>query len=110
MKLPGADSAVVDIVKVRDYCLNPSHPRGRHKARIFAAILGLSQGDAGFLARELLRTALEGSAIEGEADEYGQRYIIDFELRLNDRRAVVRSAWIIRRGENFPRLTSCYVL
>jgi len=28
----------------------------------------------------------------------------------NGERAVVRSSWIIRNGEDFPRLTSCYVL
>ncbi len=29
MKLPNADRAVVEIEKLRDYCLNPVHPRGR---------------------------------------------------------------------------------
>ncbi len=29
MRMPGADKAVVDIAKLRDYCLNPLHPRGR---------------------------------------------------------------------------------
>ena len=55
MKLPGVERAVADIAKLRDYCLNPSHPRGRHKARMFAAVLGLEQADAEFLREELLR-------------------------------------------------------
>jgi uncharacterized protein DUF6883 len=42
MKLPGSENAVADIAKLRDYCLNPSHPRGRHKARNFAALAGLT--------------------------------------------------------------------
>lgn len=37
MKLPNGDRAVVDIVKLTDYCLSTTHPRGRHKARVFAA-------------------------------------------------------------------------
>jgi hypothetical protein len=49
-------------------------------------------------------------AITGERDEYGQRYILDFSMRWQGREAIVRSAWIIRRGEDVPRLTSCYVL
>jgi hypothetical protein len=110
MNLPGAKHAVVDIAKLRDYCLNPSHPRGRHKARIFAAILGLMQADAEFLRQELLRAARDADASEGEADEYGKRYIVDFQLVRNSYRAIIRSAWITRRGEAFPRLTSCYVL
>jgi hypothetical protein len=38
VKLPHAELAVVDIAKLRDYCLNADHLRGRHKARVFAAV------------------------------------------------------------------------
>jgi hypothetical protein len=110
MKLPGGEQAVVNISKLRDYCLNPLHPRGRHKAYIFASILGLTSTDAAFLRDELLRAARDADVTEDDADKYGQRYIIDFELTRNDRQAVVRSAWILRRGELFPRMLSCYVL
>jgi len=90
MKLPGGDNAIVDIAKLRDYCLDPQHPRGRHKARVFAATLGLAQTDAEFLRETLPRAAREVDALEGESDEYGDRFTVDFELN----RAVVRSAWI----------------
>ena len=33
MNLPKPELAVVEIAKLRDYCLNPDHLRGRHKAR-----------------------------------------------------------------------------
>jgi hypothetical protein len=110
VKLPGAEFATVDIAKLREYCLNPSHPRGRHKSRVFAAALNLTQSDAEFLRDELLRAAREVDATEGVTDQYGLRYILDFELARNDRIATVRSTWIIRRGEGLPRLTSCFVL
>jgi len=110
MKLPGGDQAVVDITKLRDYCLSAGHVRGRHKARIFASTLGLTSLDAEFLGRELLRAARENDATAGDVDEYGSRYTIDFELVLDRRRATVRCAWILLHGETFPRLTSCYVL
>jgi hypothetical protein len=29
MKLPNGDAAIVDIAKLRDYCLSPDHPRGK---------------------------------------------------------------------------------
>jgi len=35
MKVPNADRAVVDIRKLRDYCLNLLHDEGKHKARLF---------------------------------------------------------------------------
>ena len=110
MKLPNGEQAIVDIAKLRDYCLNPAHARGRHKARVFAATLGLSAADAGFLRDELLRAARDGDATLGEVDQFRDRYAIDIELARRERRGVVRSAWIIRRGESTPRLTSCYVL
>jgi hypothetical protein len=44
--LPNRDEAVLDIRKIEDYCLNPSHPRGRHKARVFREALDLQRRDA----------------------------------------------------------------
>ena len=110
MTLPGSEKAVVETAKLRDYCLSPVHPRGRHKARVFASALGLTALDAEFLRSELLRVAREGDAILVDRDAYGERYTVDFELVRGERRATVRSAWILRSSEAAPRLTSCYVL
>jgi hypothetical protein len=110
MKLPGGAHAIVEISKLRDYCLDPHHPRGRHKARIFLSALDLGQSDAELLQAALLKAAREEDAVPGEADEYGERYTVDFLITRGDREARVRSAWIILRGESAPRLTSCFVL
>ena len=110
MKLPGRERAVVDVEKLRHYCLNPTHPRGRHKARVFASTLRVLQADAEWLKAKLLDAALQGGVKETDADEYGSRYVLDFKCERGDRSAVVRSGWIVRRGEDFPRPTTCYVL
>ncbi len=110
MKLPNADRAFVDIAKLRDYCLSANHPRGRHKARVFVAALGLTEGDAEELQHALLAAAQTEEVVVGEHDSYGQRYVLDFPLSTPAGRALVRSSWIVRQGEDFPRLTSCYVL
>ena len=110
MNLPGAEWAVVDVDKLRDYCLNPSHPRGRHKARVFASVLRIMQSDADWLRVRLLDAALQEDVTEGEADEYGRRYVLDFKCVKGDRSATVRSGWIVRQAENVPRLATCYVL
>ena len=34
MRLPGAQRAIIDAAKVRDYLLSPEHPVGRAKARL----------------------------------------------------------------------------
>ena len=109
MRLPGGDRAIVDIAKLRDYCLNPTHPRGRHKARLVASVLGLTQDDAEFLRQQLLRAAREGNATAKLRDQYGEHYQIDFELT-HGRRATIRSSWIVLRSERIPRLTTCFVL
>jgi hypothetical protein len=110
MKLPGGERAVVDIAKLRDYCLNVSHVRGRHKARVFASVLDLASADAEFVRGELLHAARDGDAVHRDSDKYGDRYTVDFELVRGNRHAIVRSAWIVLRGGTDPRLTSCYVL
>jgi hypothetical protein len=110
MRLPSPENAVVDIAKMRDYCLSTSHPRGRHKARVFAASLGLSAENAEVLREALLNAARNTEASESIADYYGTRYNLDFLFSYEGRQATVRSTWIVRGGESFARLTSCYVL
>lgn len=110
MKLPNGKNAVVDIKKLRDYCLNSVHPRGRHKARVFTSVLGITSENAEQLREFLLEAAAESEAILVEKDQYGQRYVIDYNMAGLAGEASVRSLWIVRFSEDFPRLTSCYVL
>lgn len=111
MKLPNAAGAVVDIEKLRDYCLSAQHPEGRHKARVFLSALGISAMDAGKLRDILLSAAATNDEVSmNVADEYGRRYSLDIPIVFGSRKALIRSAWIIKTNENFPRLVSCYVL
>jgi hypothetical protein len=109
-KLPNPENAIVEVRKLRDYCLSPDHPRGRHKARVFASALGLTADDAEELREALLFAALSLEAEAAEDDEYGKRYVLDFEMKTDAGTATVRSGWIVRRDEGFPRFTSCWVL
>jgi hypothetical protein len=109
--LPNRGRAVVDLTKLVDYCLDPGHPRGRHKARVFAAKLGIDRTAAAQLRAALLSAATTSlDVVPGVADGFGRRYIIDFLATGPKGTALVRSAWIIRVDEDFPRFTSCYVL
>ena len=109
MLLPNGDRAIVDIRKLRDYCLNPDNPRGTRKARVFRSALGMTKVDAPSLRRRLLEVAASEQAQLGELDRFGERYTIDFELRRGARHVVARSGWIILTDETVPRLTTCYV-
>lgn len=110
MNLPNAKRAVVDIRKLRDYCLNPGHDEGKHKARLFAAALGITRGAAEDLRVALLQAAKTGEAQMGLRDEYGQRYILDFVLEWRGRRAMIRSSWIVEHGSDISKLITCYPL
>lgn len=110
VKLPNGEKAVVEIAKLRDYCLNAAHPEDRHKARVFRVVLGIGPAESHMLEERLLAAALDQEAAAGEVDEFGHRYVIDFVLERAGRRALVRAAWIVLTNEDFPRLTSCYAL
>jgi hypothetical protein len=110
VKLPNGEKAVVEIAKLLDYCLSVSHPEGRHKARVFRAVLGIGPAESDMLQEGLRTAACDQEAVAGEFDGFGQRYVIDFSLEHAGRRALVRSAWIVLVNEDFPRLTSCYIL
>ena len=109
MKLPNGERAIVDMRKLREYCLNPRHPRGRHKARVFASV-GIRQADAEELRAALLGAAVSSETERGFATPYGQRYVVDFEFPRKGKTIRIRSTWMVRTEENLPRLTSCYVL
>ncbi len=85
MKLPNAESAVVDISKLRDYCLNRNHLRGKHKARVFAEVLGLTESDAEMLRGVLQEAAVKEDATATDADRYGQRFVLDFNMTTEGR-------------------------
>jgi hypothetical protein len=110
MKLPNGHAAIIDVAKIRDYCLNPAHPLGRHKARVFMSTLRLTAADSEELLGELKTAAKDGNVAVGESDEYGTRFIIDFDCRRNGRFARVRSCWILRTNEIIPRFLTCHVL
>ena len=108
MQIPGADRAIVDPIKVRDYLLSLEHPVGRGKARFFLA-LGFSRSEWSTLQRALLSAATQSTATPLPASPYGQKY---------EARAIIQgprgqptevvTIWIVLAGEDFPRLVTAY--
>jgi hypothetical protein len=108
VKLPGGETAIVERQKLTEYCLAPDHPRGKHKARVFA-VLGFTVDNADELRVALLNAAATMAAEAGISDGFGDRYVLEFEIEGPRRSGTIRSTWIVRRGETTPRLTSCFV-
>ena len=108
--LPNSQNAIIDLAKLRDYCLNADHPRGRHKARVFREALGLSVVHAEWLQQKLLEGIQHHPAEKQEVDSFGSRWRFDLPLTRQGKSVVVRTGWIIKSGEQFPRLITCWVL
>lgn len=108
-RLPNGAWAVIDEAKLTGYCLNPDHERGGDKARVFASALGITTENAEVLHLALREAARTGDVRPTRQTEYGQLYALDFEMTTVVGRAIVRSRWIVRHNEDFPRLTSCFV-
>lgn len=108
MRLPNAGRAVIEVAKVRDYLLAPDHPVGGAKARFFAA-LGFTRDGWPLLRAAFLALAQEREAELGEATVFGQKYVVRGIIRgPGGRAAWVLTAWIVRAGEDAPRLVSAY--
>src|SRR5215216_848642 len=70
-RLPHSADLIFDVRKIEDYCLSPTHPRGRHKARVFRQALNLERGDAAWLRDILLEAAHCEEAQQITANEWG---------------------------------------
>ena len=108
--LPHSDQAILDLRKLEAYCLDPTHPRGRHKARVFRQALGIDRTSASWLREVLLEASTKEEAIELANDLRGSRWRIDVPLARRGKHVVVRTIWIIRTGEAAPRFVTCWVL
>lgn len=108
MKLPGGERAIIGDEKLIGYCLNPQHPEGRHKARVFKSLLGIGPEQADVLKVALRQAAAEESAELAGITPYGNLYTVDFVMHVEDKSALVRSVWMVRKTEDTPRLVSCY--
>ncbi len=108
--LPFAERAQADDSKFLGYCLDTDHPYGKHKARVFRSALGITIDNWQILRDAILSAVLLNSAIHEGRNSYGEIYVVDFVMVHQAKTATVRTSWIIDNGQNFPRLTSCYVL
>src|SRR6266487_2848625 len=110
MKLPTGDR--VDLgTKLQDYLLNPGHRSGRHKARVFESTLGITRENQDILVNALHQAAANSrNAISTGDQGFGATFEIRFPLTTDKGTVTVLSAWIIRYGEDFPRLVTCFII
>ena len=110
MKLPNGEDADLG-TKLEDYSLNPLHRHGQHKARVFESALGITLANKEVLSRAILAAAASSNEVVALGDNgFGETFALRFKLTTEKGSATVLSARIIRRNEDFPRLTTCFTV
>jgi hypothetical protein len=108
--LPRLESAEVPAEKLRDYALNPAHPTGRHKARVFESSLGIGKDDWEFLRDQILDgLALNAVTAIRPKSPYGAEYEVKMTIEgLNGENHRVITGWLLPQS-GAPRLLTAYV-
>jgi len=109
--LPQHEKAVIPIEKLRDYALDPNHPMGKNKARVFKATLGIERDHADALSKVLRSTLFRSPAVQGRKSQYGEHWTTYHEIvGLSGQPVVITVAWIYRIEQaDVPVLVSCYI-
>jgi hypothetical protein len=91
------------------YSLDPTHERGRHKARVFASALGITATDWRYLHDAILAALPEATVRSTRITPFGIAYEVVVMIDgLNGATMPVVTTWIID-GDAMPRLTSTWV-
>ena len=108
-RLPRPSRAVIPTDKLVRYALDPSHPRGRHKARVFSAALAIRQADWRYLHDQLAAGVVNAPVRGTRITAFGVLYeVVVLVDGLNGATAPVATIWIVE-GTRPPRLVSTWV-
>ena len=108
MKLPNAESAVVEPEKITEYLLNAAHPDNGGKAAFFEA-LGFQRQEPQVLAEALMDLARQAEVMQTVQSPHGWKYIVVGQIKSPLAKAgKVRTVWIIDKGCHMARLVTVY--
>jgi hypothetical protein len=108
MKLPNADRAIIPIEKLVGYCLNPEHPKGKHKARVFQSALGITRENVDYLYDLVRQAAIAGEVVQERSTPFGQEFKVDWTVPGFDQ-VRLRTLWIIASESTIPQLVSAFI-
>ena len=108
-RLVGANRAVIDPRKLTEYALNPNHPVGGNKAKVFESALGFNQSNASALMTQLQKGVMNVTPVAGKVDKFGARFTLDIPVTGPLGSGTVRTGWIYKPGSNTPELTTLFV-
>lgn len=108
MKLPNGDQAEIPTQKLIGYCLNPEHPSGKHKARVFKSRLGITANNVNTLQELIQMAAIEGEVVQQDTTTFGQVYKVDWII-LDTSGVELRTIWKVTAKNPNPRLISAFL-
>lgn len=94
--------------KLTGYCLNPEHHSGKHKARVFASVLGITVENAELLRGLIQTAAIEGEVVQQDTTAFGQQFKVDWTV-LDTEGVQLRTIWEITSTNPNPRLISAFI-
>lgn len=100
--------------KLTRYSMDSSSPRGKSKARVWKAALGMDKRHAEDVRRQVLEQLDKRPAFRDLADKHGERFKVLVPVTgPNGRTVDVTTSWIYERGSDRtstkPRLVTCFV-
>src|SRR5688500_9104161 len=97
MRLPNRNRADLG-TKLEDYVLNPRHREGRHKARLFESVFGVTLANTGVLRQAILSAAKNSEDAKSLGNNgHGEGYVLRFSLETEKKgSATVLTARIVQ--------------
>ncbi len=108
MKLPNGAQAQISMDKLIGYCLNPNHPTGKHKARVFASALAITTENADDLLALIQIAAVEGEVVQQSTTEFGELFKVDWIIP-DTANIKLRTIWEVTPNQPHPRLISAFI-
>ncbi|MDX2239898.1 MAG: hypothetical protein NW224_04360 [Leptolyngbyaceae cyanobacterium bins.302] len=103
---------VIDPRKLVAYALDLNSLKGSNKAKMFQQHLGFTPENYQLLLEQVQEKVMDGEAIPGDLDEYGQRYSVDLTITGAEpgQQEIVRTGWIVEPdAEDIARLTTIFI-
>jgi len=113
--LKNYECAIIEEAKLVDYSLNPAHPVGRHKAKVFQSALGFNQENWRELESEIRTKLPYYPATKLDETPFGKKFSVSLPITGPNLRTVgVLTVWQYDRDvegdeSDMPRLITTYV-
>jgi hypothetical protein len=91
--LPNAHLARIPKAKLYDYALDPTHPRGGPKARLWRAVFGLTRGDW-----RHVRSQLRNGVRDAPVSDIHAGFVTTYEVIVTVHGQTATSVWHLQRG------------